>query len=239
MALGDVALAQGVLDRRVEVEEAEGVGDRGPGAADSGRDLVLGQPELVGQLAVGVGLFHGVEVRALDVLDDGDGKLVALGELADDGRDVVQPGHLRGANAPLAGDELVSVQDLRDEHGLEHAVDGDARRKALQRLLLDALAGLIWVAFDPGDRDLDGRGAGRARLGDERSQSSAQTGVALRRRRRHCPPPEDAGGSVAAHRIGSRSPGAASSGRRRGRACGPTVASSEFGGQRLVCLGAL
>ena len=59
------------------------------------------------------GLLDRVEVGALEVLDERELELVPVGELADDGRDPLQPGHLRGAHASLAGDELVALEGLR------------------------------------------------------------------------------------------------------------------------------
>jgi hypothetical protein len=76
-----------------------------------------------------VGLFHCVEVRPLNVLDDRDGKLIALSHLAYDGRNMVQAGHLSGSDTPLSGYELVAIEDFGDEHRLEDAVKGNAAGK--------------------------------------------------------------------------------------------------------------
>src|SRR6185369_4971496 len=46
MALADPLLDEGVLDARIEVEQAEGVRDRGLRSADPARDLLVGEPEL-------------------------------------------------------------------------------------------------------------------------------------------------------------------------------------------------
>ena len=172
-------VAEGLLDRRLELEQPQGVGDGRASPPDAGRDVVLGQAELVGQLAVGVRLLHGVEVGTLDVLDEGDGQLVAFGHLADDRRNVVQAGHLSGPDPSLAGHELVAVQDLGDDHRLEDAVDGDAAGQRFEGLLLDALARLVRVAADARDRDLDGRRARRVGLRDQGSQAPPQAGVPL------------------------------------------------------------
>ena len=96
--------------------------------------LLLGQPELVDQLAVRERLLDRVEVRALDVLDERDLELVAVRELADERGDVVEARQAGGPHAALAGDELVAVERLGDEHRLEHAVLADARGELLERL---------------------------------------------------------------------------------------------------------
>jgi hypothetical protein len=49
-----------------------------------------------------VRLFDRIEVGALHILDDCDCELVALGQLTDDGRHVVEPGHLSRANSPFS-----------------------------------------------------------------------------------------------------------------------------------------
>ena len=113
-----------------ELEQPERVGHRRSGPADPRRDLVLAEPELVDQLPVGLGGLERIEVLALEVLDERELELVAIGELADDGRDPLQAGRLGGAEATLAGDELVAIDRLGDEDRLEHAVLGDALRSA-------------------------------------------------------------------------------------------------------------
>jgi hypothetical protein len=53
--------------------------------------------------------------------------LISGCQLSDDCRYVIKAGHLGGPHSPLAGDELISVQDLGDDDRLQYAVDGDAR----------------------------------------------------------------------------------------------------------------
>ena len=47
VAFADATVGDGGLDARVELEQAQRVGDRGPGSADLAGDLILGQPELL------------------------------------------------------------------------------------------------------------------------------------------------------------------------------------------------
>ena len=54
-----------------------------------------------------------VEVLALEVLDEGELELSLVVELADDGRDALEPGRLGRAKPPLAGDQLVAVDASR------------------------------------------------------------------------------------------------------------------------------
>ncbi len=68
------------------------------------------------------GRLDRVEILALEVLDQRELELVAVGELADDGRDALEPGRWRGPQPALAGDELVAVDRLGHEDRLEDAV---------------------------------------------------------------------------------------------------------------------
>ena len=199
MALGDVALGQRLLDGRLEVEQPQRVGYRGSGSADTSGDVVLRQTELVGELAIGVSLLHGVQVGTLYVLDDRDSKLIALGHLANDRRDVVEAGHLRRPDAALARDKLIAVEDFGDEHRLKNAVDGDAGGERLERTLLDLLAGLVRIAADPGDGNLDRSPSGGAGLRDQGPESAPESGVPLEvRRLQREPPPAGAESSLPA-----------------------------------------
>jgi hypothetical protein len=179
VAFGDVAAGERLLDGRLEVEQSKRVGYGGPGPADPSGYVVLRQAELIGQLPVGASLLHGVEVGTLDILDDRDGQLVALGHLANDCRDAFQTGHLSGSDASLTGHELVAIQNLGDQNGLENAMDGNAGREGLKGFLLDTLARLVWIAPNSGDRDLHRCRSGRTGLGNQGSETAPQAGVPL------------------------------------------------------------
>ena len=79
------------------------------------RQLVLGAAEVVEQLLVGRRLFERVQLRPVEVLQERVAQQVLLGR-ADDRRDGVEAGLLRGAEATLAHDELV----LPVAHGSDH-----------------------------------------------------------------------------------------------------------------------
>ena len=63
------ALRQQLLDGGRELEQTQRVGDRRPALADPRGHLLLGQAEVLDQLLVGRRLFEGVEVLAVEVLD--------------------------------------------------------------------------------------------------------------------------------------------------------------------------
>ena len=163
-----------------EVEQAQRVRDRRARPADAlRRSCSWVKPELVDELAIGERLLDRVEVRALEVLDERDLELVAVGELADDGRDPLEAGRDRGrADAALAGDELVAVERLGDEDRLEHAVLADARGELVEARLVDASARLVRVRPDPRERDLDGAGLTGGPLRDQRGEAAARGSAA-------------------------------------------------------------
>ena len=95
-----------------ELEQAQEVGDRGAVLAGALRHLLLGEAEFAGEALVGAGLLDGVEILALEVLDDGDLHGLLVGDLADDGGDGGFAGALGGEPAALSGDELEAFAGL-------------------------------------------------------------------------------------------------------------------------------
>src|SRR5690606_34179691 len=78
-------------------------------AADGLRDLLVRQPELVGETVQRFGLLDRVQVFALQVLDQRDRERGLVVELANDDRDLLQAGAPRRVPAALAGDDLIGV----------------------------------------------------------------------------------------------------------------------------------
>ena len=165
----------------MEVEQPQRVGDGRAGLANPLGDHLLGEAELVDELAVGGGLVDGIQVSALDVLDQGHLELVAIRELADERGDPLKPGEPRCPHAPLAGDQLVAVQGLGDEDGLEDAVLPDARGELREVRVVHVPPRLVGIRDHARERHLDDRGGARGALGDQRGEAPAQrTGAAIR-----------------------------------------------------------
>ena len=84
---------------------------------------LLRQPELVDQPLVRGGLLERPEVGALEVLDEGALERDALLDVLHDDRHLVQPGALRRAPPPLAGDqEVAAVRARPDDERHDDAV---------------------------------------------------------------------------------------------------------------------
>ncbi len=138
-----------------KLEQAQEVGHRDTVFAGALRHLLLGHLELAGEALEGAGLFHGIEVGALQVLDDGDLHRLLIGDLAQDGRNGGFARQLGGSPAALPGNELEAAVVLGpDQDGLHHPVGGDGGGKLLQLLVIDVGAGLERVAIDLVDGDL-------------------------------------------------------------------------------------
>ena len=107
MAGGQAAGLQMFLHALGQPQQAQGVGHVAAALADDPGDGFLGAVEALDHHRVAARLFQGIEVGALDVLDDGDLEHLQVVELAHQGRDLMQAGQLRRAPAPLAGDDLI------------------------------------------------------------------------------------------------------------------------------------
>ena len=101
------------------------------------------------------GDLYGVEVLALDVLDEGHGMEVLVVHLADVGRQALQVGALCGPPAALAADDdVLSAVGPFDRDGLDDAQLPDRVGQFVERLLVELRARLRGVGDDVGDVDL-------------------------------------------------------------------------------------
>ncbi len=183
VAGGELAVPDPALDLRGQGEQPERVGDRGALLADPLGDLLLGQAQIVDQRLEGGRLLDGVQLLALEVLDEGQLQQPVVRDLLHDRRDLEQPRDLGRPPAALPRDQLVLPPlDRPDDHRLEHPVLLHRRRQLLQALLLEPLPRLLPVGHDPvqvqlGQPRLRGRrrlGRLRRRLGYQTSQPLAQ-----------------------------------------------------------------
>ena len=99
------------------------------------------------------------------------------GNVANDDRDLEQPGALRCAPAALAGDDLVAAVGPADDDRLDDAVRAGsiARARRCGSSSIVRAAGTCWAAADRCRRRATfRRAAARGRIGDERAQTAAE-----------------------------------------------------------------
>ena len=154
VADGDLALGEVDLDVRVEIEQAHRVGDGGAGFADAGGDLFLLEGEFLGEPDVSGGFLDGVEILALEVLDEGHFQNIPVRCDALDDRDGGEAEFLRSAPAALTGDEFVfPIHQARDER-LDDAVLADGLDEIIERRIDELVARLERGGNDIVDGDV-------------------------------------------------------------------------------------
>ena len=115
--------------------------------------LLLGVAELLEQQAIGARLFQRIEVGALDVLDQGDFQRLAIRQFADENRNVMNAGALRGAPAPLARDDFIfSIGERAHDDGLQQALVADRLGKFVEIRFGEMLARIVGAGLQQLDR---------------------------------------------------------------------------------------
>ena len=127
VARGQPGVGDGLLDRRWEIEEADGIGDAGAAAPQAKCDRLVRQAEGVGEPRVCGRLLHGVEIGPQQVLGERHLELVAAGLRGrpDDRGDARDTGNLSGSQASLARHKDVPVTLALDHDRMEQAVQAD------------------------------------------------------------------------------------------------------------------
>jgi hypothetical protein len=125
MADGESAVADVGLEFRWESKKAEGIGDDDAAFADTDGGVFLGKFELVDELSVALGLLDGIEVFALEILDQGEFEGGAIIGLTDHHGDFGEAEELSGAPAAFAGDEFVTAGRGTHDKGLDDAAFAD------------------------------------------------------------------------------------------------------------------
>ena len=109
--------------------------------ADLEGDVLLGELELPDQLRVTLGFLQGIEVLALQILDEGQLEDGAIIGLADDDGHVRQTQELGCPPAPLAGDEFEMAVAFADDQRLDDSLFADGVREFAQRFGAKSLRG--------------------------------------------------------------------------------------------------
>ena len=107
MSDADAALGEVFLDFLIEFHESHGIGHGGAAFADATGNFFLSEVELSREAAVGGGLFNGIKIGSLEILDEGQFEDFLIGGFADD-------------------DSAMRGTALRDRIGQHHASIGEA-----------------------------------------------------------------------------------------------------------------
>src|SRR5207244_3054466 len=107
-----------LLDLLVELEQTNRVRHRSAVFPGPLRDGILRQVKFVHQSLKRTRRFYGIQILALNVLDEGHFEREFVGHLPHNGRDFVEPSALRCAPAALAGDQLKARTDRPQDQRL-------------------------------------------------------------------------------------------------------------------------
>lgn len=110
MPLGEPGVAHGVEHILRQTQQAELVRHGRLRLAQPPRALLLTEPEEPDELRDAARFLKEIEVVALEVFHQRDEARLLQIELHDDARHLIEPCHARGAQAALAGHELISVR---------------------------------------------------------------------------------------------------------------------------------
>ena len=168
VAGGEQTVHDHLLDAIWEVEQPEAVGDSRSTPAHPDSHLMLGEAELIHQPMEGGGLLQGVQVIAMEVLDDRLFQGVAVLGLPHHRGHHGQTCSSGSPPTPFTGHELITPASLPEQEGLEypHLLDGSSQLS--HALVVEHPTGLVAVRLDVGHRhhlepDVRGRRFGRRR----------------------------------------------------------------------------
>jgi hypothetical protein len=91
------------------MEQAQAVGDCRAASAQAPGEIVLRNVQLFLKAMQGLSFFHRIKILTLQVFDQPYDQSLAVSDLADQDRNLVQPGQPAGPPPPFAGDDLIAV----------------------------------------------------------------------------------------------------------------------------------
>src|ERR1700733_9485667 len=149
MAEAKVPTFHFLLHFKRKPKQPQEIRDRGPILACALRHLFLRHFELVAQAIVGTGLFHGVQVGALQILNDRHLHRLLVGNVTQDCRHGSLAGQFGGEPAAFAGDQLEAiVGQWPNQNRLYYAGRRNRGREFLESILVDAAARLERISLN-------------------------------------------------------------------------------------------
>ncbi len=147
----DVSIFNQVLYRLFKLQEPDGVGDGGSVFAGAVGDIFLSELEIGHQPFKCPRLLEGIEIFALNILNQSDLECLRLGDFADDCGNARQTRALRRSPAALAGNELVAGPVRAQDERLDYAARADRARQFLERFFTKSRPWLIRAWIDQVD----------------------------------------------------------------------------------------
>ena len=163
-----------LLYRLCELQQPQQIARRAARAADGIGRLLMGHPELVDEPLDGRCLLHRIQILALHVLDERHHQGCLVGHFAHDGRDLLEPRHLRGAPAPLAGDKFIAAIDRPHHDRLQHSLRVNGLGQLGERALIHPGSRLVAPGPDGPDTHRGKRLARRLIAPQQRIESPAE-----------------------------------------------------------------
>ncbi len=183
MALGELRGDDLGTDPRRKLEQTKRVGDRRAVLAEARRERFLRIPVLAQEPVVGLRELEGVQVFALDVLDERELEGALGAHVLHDDERLADARALQRAPAALARDELepIALRHATNDQRLDQAVLADARGQLVELVRVEVLSRLPLLRHDllegtgedgsvaVGRRSLRGRGEQGVQASSERA----------------------------------------------------------------------
>lgn len=144
----DFFVSQIALDFGRQFEEPEGVGDGGAAFANLLSGFVLSEIKLLDELSQSGRFFDGIQIFALEVLDERQFHHFAVVRFANNGGNGFEAGQLRGAPTAFPGDDFESAAAGPNNQRLDDSLGLDGFRKFLERGFVEFLARLKRARVD-------------------------------------------------------------------------------------------
>jgi hypothetical protein len=180
MAFGNFFAFHSLLHASGEAEQPQRVGDGGTVLSHFAGDFIMGQCEFIDQARISLCPLNGVQVFALNILNDCKFKLFLLSSTANDSRHGLKPGQFGGAQAAFPGNQRVLIRSFcgDDDQRLDDAMFPNGTSQIIQSIAIEINARLMRVGQNLFNRNLQHL-AGRCSRGiifpgrDERIQAFA------------------------------------------------------------------
>jgi len=155
MPEGELPFLDERLDFVRETKEPQGISDRSSIAADAAGDLLLGQSQPFDEPLIGLGFLDGIEVFALDVLNEREFQHLFIRDIADDGRDLQRSSQLSRSPSAFPSDDLIAKATATHDDRLYQAVSADRISQLAQPLFIISSARLIGTRINEINIQLD------------------------------------------------------------------------------------